>query len=101
MWLSILGLILDMVGVIIIFTSENRELPKIQIPPIRAYTNKTILSNPDKPGKQRVDDLITETNKVIESANENNRKLRTRAKAGLLLIVLGFSLQIIGLLMGQ
>lgn len=93
--MTIIGLFLDMVGVVVLFLSIDKPLPNIRKPPIRAYTFKTLQSEPDKAVRRKIEDLVNDTNKAIDAVNESNRKTRGISWIGLGLILLGFLLQAI------
>jgi hypothetical protein len=95
-YLNIIGLALDIIGVVGLFYSVGKGLRKISANPIRISSTMT-WGNADNIEKKMHDELYktkTEINDIIEKNNNENNIIHRRAFKWLMLILLGFLFQL-------
>lgn len=96
--LTIFGLLFDIVGVIGLFRSISKGFTKIQniYPPLANMGFYGFgISNPEQ---NAILELKKDLNIIIDTTNERNEQIHKKSEKWLFFIVLGFILQIIGLI---
>lgn len=91
--LNLIGLVLDITGVLILFYSTSKGLTNIRTRDYPLLSRLTASNNSE--AQTLMNELVKNLNESINKSNQQNERIFKKSKRWLILIIAGFALQLI------
>ena len=96
--INIVGLVFDIVGVVCLFFARDKGLKPLSTIRIRVSSTFSATSQRDEIRKE-IEELISEVNSIINRTNSNNKTIYKKSIKWIILIVVGFTMQLISIVL--